>query len=67
MPHEEASQKLGDIIALLKAEGSKVYEHCARETTMVFGGNALYAGGVGDKIEPAVSQVKGYQVCITLD
>lgn len=62
MSHEEASLKLGDVIALLKAEGSRVYEHCARETTMIFGGNALYSGGVGDKIEPAVTQVKGYQI-----
>merc|ERR1712034_7759 len=62
MSHEEASLKLGDVIALLKAEGSRVYELCARETTMIFGGNALYCGGVGDRIEPAVSQVKGYQI-----
>jgi hypothetical protein len=40
----------------------QVYEFCARETTMIFGGNALYCNGVGKKIETAVSQVKGYQI-----
>jgi len=62
MEHEEANQKVGDVISLLKAHASKVYEHCARETTMVFGGNALCQSGVGKKIEPAVGQVKGYQI-----
>lgn len=62
MSHKEANMKLGDVISLLKAHASRVYEFCARETTMVFGGNALYADGVGRKIECAVAQVKGYQI-----
>lgn len=62
MEHEEANQKIGDIMCLCKAESSKVYEFCARETTMVFGGNALYMDGIGRKIEPATNQVKGYQI-----
>jgi len=62
MSHKEAMLKLGDVISLLKAEVSKVYEFCARETTHVFGGNALYMNGVGRKIEPAVLQVKGYAI-----
>jgi len=62
MSHEEANAKIGDVISLLKAQGSKVYEYCARETTMIFGGNALYTNGSGRKIEPAVGQVKGYQI-----
>jgi len=62
MTHSEANQKIGDVICLLKAQGSKVYEHCARETTMIFGGNALYMNGVGKRIEIAVNQVKGYQI-----
>ena len=62
MEHEEANQKIGDIMCLCKAESSKVYEYCAREATMIFGGNALYMDGVGKKIEPAVNQVKGYQI-----
>ena len=41
---------------------AQVYEFVARETTMIFGGNALFEGGPGDKIEPAVAQVKGYQI-----
>jgi alkylation response protein AidB-like acyl-CoA dehydrogenase len=62
MSHAEANEKLGDVISLLKVQASKVYELCARETTMIFGGNALYMDGVGRKIEPAVAQVKGYQI-----
>jgi alkylation response protein AidB-like acyl-CoA dehydrogenase/predicted heme/steroid binding protein len=62
MGHAEANEKIGDVISLLKAQGSKVYEHCARESTMIFGGNALYMGGVGRKVEVAVAQVKGYQI-----
>lgn len=41
-----------------QAEASKVLELCAREATMIFGGNALMLGGVGDKIECSVAQVK---------
>ena len=62
MSHREASLRLGDVLALVKVESSKVYEYCARETTMVFGGNALMHGGPGDKIVDAVAQVKGYQI-----
>jgi len=62
MSHEEANLKLGDVISLIKAHCSKVYEYCARETTQIFGGNALYVDGVGKKIEAAVGQVKGYQI-----
>ena len=57
MSHQEANQKIGDIMCLCKAESSKVYELCSRETTMIFGGNALYTKGVGQKIEPASIQV----------
>jgi len=35
MSHAEASMKLGDVISLLKSQASRVYEFCARETTMV--------------------------------
>jgi len=62
MSHEEANLKLGDVISLMKAHASKVYEYCARETTQIFGGNALYVDGVGKRIEAAVGQVKGYQI-----
>ena len=62
MSHKDASMRLGDVLALVKVESSKVYELCARETTMVFGGNALMHGGPGDKIVDAVAQVKAYQI-----
>lgn len=62
MDHEEANLKIGDVMCLLKSQSSKVYEHCARETTQIFGGNALYIGGKGSKIEGAVMQVKAYQI-----
>ena len=35
MPHKEANINCGDVISLIKAEASKVYELCARETTQV--------------------------------
>jgi len=62
MTPTEANEKVGDVISLLKAQCSKTYELCARETTNIFGGNALYMDGVGRKIEFAVAQVKGYQI-----
>ena len=62
MSHDEANMKIGDVMCLLKVQGSKVYEYCARESTMVFGGNALLSSGPGALIEPAVCQVKAYQI-----
>jgi len=62
MKHSEANQKIGDVVSLLKAQASKTYDLCARETTHVFGGQALYVSGVGQRIESAVGQVKGYQI-----
>jgi len=62
MNSKDANEKVGDVISLLKAHGSKVYEYCARETTMIFGGNALVPDGVGKKIEASVAQVKAYQI-----
>merc|ERR1711916_222059 len=62
MSKKEADVNLADSICLLKSEGSKVYEFCAREATQIFGGNALYVNGAGRRIEPAVMQVKAYQI-----
>jgi hypothetical protein len=62
MSKKEADMQLGDIIALLKANCSKVYEYCARETTMIFGGNSMYANGPGKRIVDAVQFVKAYQI-----
>jgi len=62
MSPKEANLKLGDVLSLLKAQASKVYEQIARETTHVFGGNSMLVGGVGGKIEGSVMQVKGYAI-----
>jgi len=62
MSHQDANRQVGDVISLVKAQASKVYEFCARETTMIFGGSALHMDGIGKKIEPAVGQVKAYQI-----
>ena len=59
MSHAEAQLKISDIMCNCKAYASVVYEKVARETTMVLGGNALRAGGVGEIVEGAVAQVKG--------
>jgi alkylation response protein AidB-like acyl-CoA dehydrogenase/predicted heme/steroid binding protein len=62
MSHAEANAKLGDVICLVKAQASKSMELCARETTHVFGGNALHKDSVGRKIEMMVAFVKGYAI-----
>jgi alkylation response protein AidB-like acyl-CoA dehydrogenase len=62
MTHQEANLKLGDIICLLKSQASKTFEFCARETTHIFGGNALHQDSVGRKIERMVASVKGYAI-----
>lgn len=62
MSPKEANMKLGDVLSLLKAQSSRVYEQVVRETTHVFGGNSMLVGGVGDKIEGATMQVKGYAI-----
>eukprot|EP01062_Namystynia_karyoxenos_P005631 TRINITY_DN11956_c0_g1_i1.p1 TRINITY_DN11956_c0_g1~~TRINITY_DN11956_c0_g1_i1.p1 ORF type:complete len:564 (+),score=176.54 TRINITY_DN11956_c0_g1_i1:145-1692(+) len=62
MSAKEAMAQLGGLTALIKSQASKVYERCAREATMIFGGNALVVGGAGSKIEPAVNSVKFQQI-----
>jgi alkylation response protein AidB-like acyl-CoA dehydrogenase len=62
MTHEEANLKMGDIICLLKAQMSKTFEYCARESVHIFGGNSMHAGGVGKRIEPMAASVKGYAI-----
>ena len=62
MSHHEANVKMGDIICLLKAQMSKTFEFCARESVHIFGGNSLHHGSVGARVEPMVAQVKGYAI-----
>lgn len=62
LPKEVANSSLGDLIALLKAECSKVLDICAEESTHIFGGNALYLTGPGKKIEPMKFVVRAYQI-----
>lgn len=58
----EANAKLGDVIALIKAEAGQAYSEAAQMTTHVFGGNALWQDGPGRLIEHAVMTAKGYQI-----
>lgn len=62
MPKRESDAKINHEICLLKGEASKVLELCAHHTTAVFGGNSLHKGGVADRIEGMVLQVKAYSV-----
>jgi alkylation response protein AidB-like acyl-CoA dehydrogenase len=62
MTHDEANRKLGDVICLAKAQATKTLEHCARETTHIFGGNALHMDSAGRHIERMVASVKGYAI-----
>ncbi len=62
MSHHEANIKMGDVICLVKAQMSKTFELCARESVHIFGGNALHVGSVGGRIEPMTLGVKGYAI-----
>jgi len=62
MTHEEAQQKLGGSIALLKAQATTTFEFCAREASQIFGGLAYTRGGQGAKVERLYREVRGYAI-----
>ena len=45
MPKEQQMLRLGGPIALLKAQSTQTFEHCAREAAQIFGGLAYTRGG----------------------
>ena len=62
MDKEESNPKLGGEIALLKAQATKVFEYCARESAQIFGGASYVRGGVGEKVERLYREVRTYAI-----
>lgn len=62
MSHAEANMKIGEHVALIKAEGARVFEFCATEATHCFGGQALFMTGTGRLIEPFLATSKAYAI-----
>ena len=62
MSHLEAMMKLGGEIALLKAHSTIVFEYCAREGSMLFGGLSYSRGGRGGKIETLYRDAKSMAI-----
>lgn len=50
--------KLGGYIALMKVDGSKLMEFCAREASQIFGGQSFTREGAGGKIERIYREVR---------
>jgi len=49
---------LGGQCGLLKVNGSRTFEFCAREAAQIFGGNALVRGGQGKLVERLYREVR---------
>mmetsp|Transcript_113899 Transcript_113899/g.317163 ORF Transcript_113899/g.317163 Transcript_113899/m.317163 type:complete len:430 (-) Transcript_113899:70-1359(-) len=49
---------LGGQCSLLKVNGSRTFEHCAREAAQIFGGNALVREGQGKLVERLYREVR---------
>eukprot|EP01027_Heterolobosea_sp_BB2_P020511 GEZU01029264.1.p1 GENE.GEZU01029264.1~~GEZU01029264.1.p1 ORF type:complete len:529 (-),score=184.06 GEZU01029264.1:295-1881(-) len=62
MSHQEAMQKLGGAIALLKAHCTKVLEFCAREASQIYGGLSYTRGGQAERVERISRDVRAYAI-----
>jgi len=58
----EATLKLGGVTALLKAQCTKVFEYCSRESAQIFGGLSYTRGGQGEKVERLSREVRAMAV-----
>eukprot|EP01083_Nonionella_stella_P048489 129583_1 len=59
---KHAMSTLGDQIALLKVQGTRVLEKCARESLHVFGGAGYVCSGVGATVERIYRDAQGFSV-----
>ena len=50
--------KLGGYIALMKVDGSRLMEFCAREASQIFGGQSFTREGAGGKVERIYREVR---------
>eukprot|EP00933_Yihiella_yeosuensis_P048337 TRINITY_DN44451_c0_g1_i1.p1 TRINITY_DN44451_c0_g1~~TRINITY_DN44451_c0_g1_i1.p1 ORF type:complete len:448 (+),score=101.97 TRINITY_DN44451_c0_g1_i1:114-1457(+) len=62
MPKIEATLKLGGQTALCKAQCTKVFEYCARESAQIFGGLSYSRGGQGERVERLSREVRAMAV-----
>lgn len=53
-----SEQKLGGYIALMKVDGSRVMELCAREASQILGGQSCTREGAGSKVERIYREVR---------
>ena len=53
---------LGAQCALLKVQGSKTFEYCAREAVQIFGGSGLVKEGRGAFVERLYREVRGMAI-----
>ena len=56
-------EKLGGYMALLKVDGSKLMEFCAREASQIIGGQSYTRDGGGARVERAYREVRYTQSC----
>ena len=57
---------LGAQCALLKVQGSKTFEYCAREAVQVFGGSGLVKEGRGMFVERLYREVRGLAIPVSI-
>lgn len=62
MSKEDQRTRLGGPCALLKAQATKTFEYCARESAQIFGGLAYTRGGKGEKVERLYREVRAYAI-----
>ncbi|KAG0170416.1 hypothetical protein DFQ28_010815 [Apophysomyces sp. BC1034] len=62
MPEELQPLRLGGPIALCKAQATRTFEFCARESAQIFGGLAYTRGGQGEKVERLYREVRAYAI-----
>lgn len=59
MPSRIVDERLGGTCALLKLQGTRTFEFCAREAAQVMGGIAYTRGGQGGRVERLYREVRG--------
>ena len=55
--------EMGTTCALLKVNGSRVFEYCAREASQIFGGSSIVKEGRGKIVERLYREVRASAVC----
>ncbi|KAI9019681.1 putative acyl-CoA dehydrogenase [Hyaloraphidium curvatum] len=61
-PDAIADTRLGGQCALLKLQGTRTFEYCAREACQIMGGIAYTRGGQGGRVERMYREVRGVAI-----